>query len=241
MHRGWITDEWKAQQRALLTPGGYTRLIDNEWTAGESQFIDPSEWDALVGHDMAPYPKSQDESVYVGVDASKGARKGADTTAAAAVYREGELFRLVAHRIWAPATGRGDIDLRVTVLPWLQELKQQYRLGQVFYDPYNMSTLAQIAIEAGLPMEELPQTPGNQTAFTGVFLDLMRSGGLRVYKAPDLREQVLNAVMIETPRGIRLAKEKADRKIDAAVALAMAIWGAQQDRGGAPSLRWFEF
>ena len=89
-------------------------------------------------------------------------------------------------------------------------------------------------------MEELPQTPGNQTAFTGVFLDLVRSGGLRVYKAPDLREQVLNAVMIETSRGIRLAKEKANRKIDAAVALAMAIWGAQQDRGGAPNFRWFE-
>ncbi len=215
-------------------------MIDNEWTAGESQFIDPSEWDALVGHDMAPYPEGASESVYVGIDASKGAKKGADTTAAVAICREGELFRLVAHRIWAPTTGRGDIDLRATVLPWLIDLKQQYCLGEVFYDPYNMSTLAQIALEEGLPMEELPQTPGNQTAFTGVFLDLVRSGGLRVYRAPDLREQVLNAVMIETSRGIRLAKEKANRKIDAAVALAMALWGAQQDRGGAPNFRWFE-
>ena len=34
--------------------------------------------------------------------------------------------------------------------------------------------------------------------------------------------------MIETTRGIRLAKEKASKKIDAAVALAMAVYGAQK-------------
>ena len=65
---------------------------------------------------------------------------------------------------------------------------------------------------------------GNQTAFTGVLLDMIRGGGLRVYQATDLREQVLNATMVETARGVRLAKEKASRKIDGAVALAMAVW-----------------
>ena len=96
------------------------------------------------------------------------------------------------------------------------------------YDPYNMSTLAQIAKEAGLRMEELSQTPGNQTAFTGVLLDRIRSGSLLVYRAPDLREHILNAVMIETGRGIRLAKERGSKKIDAAVALAMACWACQE-------------
>ena len=82
--------------------------------------------------------------------------------------------------------------------------------------------------QAGLRMEELPQTPGNQTAFTGVLLDQIRSGGLRVYQAPDLKEHGLNAVLVESARGIRLAKEKSSKKIDGAVALAMALWSAQQ-------------
>jgi hypothetical protein len=222
----WITPEWKAQQRALLTPGGYTRLIDNEWTAGESSFIEAAEWDALAG-DIAPYPESDRHPVIVGLDASKGATRGADTTAGVAVRRLGERTRLVAHRIWQPS-GKGDIDLRATVLPWLVGLKERYGSIRVLYDPYNLSTLAQIAREAGVRMEELSQTQGNQTAFTGVLLDLVRSGGLVTYRAADLREQVLNAVMLETPRGIRLAKEKARRKIDGAVALAMACWGCQE-------------
>ncbi len=47
-----------------------------------------------------------------------------------------------------------------------------------------------------------------------------------MYLAPDLSQQVLNAVLVETSRGIRLAKEKSSKKIDGAVALAMAVHGA---------------
>lgn len=224
---GWITETWKKQQRTLLTPGGYLRLIDNEWTSGESQFIEATDWDALVGADMAPYPERSDRTVIVGLDASKAATKGADTTAGVAVRKEGEMTRLVAHRIWRPS-GKGDIDLRQTVLPWLLDLKRRYGSIRVLYDPYNLSTLAQIAKEKDIHMRELSQTQGNQTVFTTTLLELIRSGALRTYQAPDLREQVLNAVMVETARGVRLAKEKARKKIDAAVALAMAVWGCQE-------------
>lgn len=172
----WISESWKTQQRALLTPGGYTRLIDNEWTAGESQFIEPQDWDALVG-DIAPMPEQDNGQVYIGIDASKEAQKGSDTTAVVAVRREGESIRLVAHRIFTPRSDEGDLDLRETVLPFLLDLRGRYRLGKILYDPYNMSTLSQMGREAGLPMEELAQTQGNQAAFTGVLLDQVRSGG----------------------------------------------------------------
>ena len=66
--------------------------------------------------------------------------------------REGEIFRLVAHHIWKP-TGDGDID---PLLPWLLDLGRRYSLDRVPYDPYNLSTLAQMGWEAGLRMEELP-------------------------------------------------------------------------------------
>jgi len=225
---GWISEDWKRQQRTLLTPGGYTRLIENLRSTGESSFIEASDWDSLIGADMAPNPPNDGSRVYVGIDASEGAKKGSDTTAAVAVRRQGESIRLVAHRIFTPTGDEGDLDLRETVLPFLKELRGRYQLGKILYDPYNLSTLAQMGREAGLRMEEQPQTPGNQTVFTGVFLDQVRSRGLRVYQAPDLKEHVLNAVLVETARGIRLAKEKSSKKIDGAVALAMALWSAQQ-------------
>ena len=69
-------------------------------------------------------------------------------------------------------------------------------------------------------------------------MDLVRSGGLRVYQAPDLRVHVLNAALLETARGIRLAKEKGSRKVDAAVALAMAVYAALLAPRGMPNVRW---
>jgi hypothetical protein len=56
--------------------------------------------------------------------------------------------------------------------------------------------------------------------------DLLTGKTLRLYPADDLRAQALNTVAIESPRGWRLAKEKASRKIDAVVALAMACVAA---------------
>ena len=44
--------------------------------------------------------------------------------------------------------------------------------------------------------------------------------------ADDLREQALNTVAVESPRGWRLAKDKTSKKIDAIVALAMACVAA---------------
>jgi phage terminase large subunit-like protein len=51
-----------------------------------------------------------------------------------------------------------------------------------------------------------------------------------VYPSEELRQQALSTVAVENPRGWRIAKEKASKKIDAIVALAMACVAAN----GAP-------
>lgn len=52
--------------------------------------------------------------------------------------------------------------------------------------------------------------------------DLIRGRNLVVYPADELRLAVSQTVAVETPRGFRLAKEKAASRIDVIVALAMA-------------------
>ena len=64
---------------------------------------------------------------------------------------------------------------------------------------------------------------------------MLTTRGIRLYNAPDLRQHVLNAVSVETPRGIRLSKHKTSNKIDAAVALSFAVLAAIQ-HGRPPSL-----
>ncbi len=56
-----------------------------------------------------------------------------------------------------------------------------------------------------------------------------------MYPADDLRSQALSTIAVEHPRGWRIAKEKASKKIDAIVALAMACCAAIE-RGKTPGL-----
>ena len=79
---------------------------------------------------------------------------------------------------------------------------------------------------AGLRIDELPQTSPNTTRMGQALFDLLRGRNLTVYVADDLREQALNTVAVESPRGWRLAKDKTSKKIDAIVALAMACVAA---------------
>jgi len=75
----------------------------------------------------------------------------------------------------------------------------------------------------------MPQTAQRVEADTALFNAII-SGQVRHYRSPDLDEAVRNAIVQETPRGIRLAKEKASRKIDPLVALSMANSAALSGR-----------
>jgi hypothetical protein len=67
----------------------------------------------------------------------------------------------------------------------------------------------------------MPQTQQRTEADSTLF-DAITSGRIRHYGNQELTEAVRNAVIVEGPRGIRIAKEKASRRIDALVALSMA-------------------
>ena len=83
-------------------------------------------------------------------------------------------------------------------------------------------------------MTRLPAMPylknkeQGKTLWTEALYSVLTTRGIRLFNAPDLREHVLNAVSVETPRGIRLSKQKTSNKIDAAVALSFAVLAAIQ-------------
>ena len=68
---------------------------------------------------------------------------------------------------------------------------------------------------------------------------MLTTKGIRLYNAP-------NSVSVETPRGIRLAKQKTSRKVDAAVALSFGVLAAIQngkppteaDYANSPAANW---
>ena len=77
--------------------------------------------------------------------------------------------------------------------------------------------------DAGLQVEEMPQTVSATTAMGEVLYELLTHRQLRLYPASDLRTQALATTAIEHARGMRIAKVVGSKKIDAISALAMAV------------------
>ena len=128
-----------------------------------------------------------------------------------------------------------------TVEEDLRELNEQNDVVEIFADPYQMHRSITTLQAAGVPIKEYAQTQANCTLMGQTLFDLLTGLNLEVYPADELRQQALSTVAVENPRGWRIAKEKASKKIDAIVALAMACVAAMAHRGeiGSRSARGF--
>ena len=166
-------------------------------------------------------------SLFIGVDAS--VRR--DSTACVCVKFDETTDNLVLadYKIWKPSPGQ-PINLEASVEFYLRRIynEPRARIEKILVDPYQMARSVQTLQAAGLPVEEYNQTQGNLTEATEALYSVLTTRGIRLYPADDLRTHVLNAVSIETPRGIRLSKQKTSNKIDAAVALSFAVLAAIQ-------------
>lgn len=210
-------------QRQSLRAGTFRRLHLNERTSSEGAFILAEDWDALILPEFPCPAPGADVSLVVGLDlATKH-----DCAAAVSVFPvevpdvDVTCMALGPYKIWWP---RGEeLDLSA-VEEWLSELAQDYQVTSVRYDPYQSVYLAQRLSAQGLPVEEFPQTVANLTAAGNSLYDAIKQRRLAVWEGSDsLRRHVLAAAAKETDRGIRLIKGHGGRKIDAGIALAMAV------------------
>ena len=211
--------EYYAEQAESLRPNAYTRMHFNQRTSGESAFVTEEQWQACFSPDVHPLAPGERVKLTLGADASTTH----DFTSL--VGLDGRDVRLV--KVWKPKKiagirlGKPTVDLEVTIG---QEVLNLYRDGLVscvVFDPYQLHSIGIKWEKAGIRCVEMPQTAQRVEADTALFNTII-SRQIRHYKNADLDEAVRNAIVVETPRGIRLAKEKASRKIDPLIALSMA-------------------
>ena len=223
----WQTQAYYDSQRKTLRPGTYLRLHENRWATAEEVFITPEMWDPCVNQAHHPTIISR-EPLYVGIDV--GIKHDNAARVAVKWDENGEKLILVSHRIWKPTPGK-PLDLENTVEEDLRELNEQNDVVEIFADPYQMHRSITTLQAAGVPIKEYAQTQANCTLMGQTLFDLLTGLNLEVYPSDELRQQALSTVAVENPRGWRIAKEKASKKIDAIVALAMACVAAMAHRG----------
>lgn len=181
--------------------------------APEDSWINPGQWETC----RVPGARLLDDlPTFVGIDVALKH----DTTAVVAVQRQGE--RLVCSaRIWTP-TPEQVLDI-LAVEHHLRALADAYPLAEVVYDPRFFERSAQLLAEEGMPMVEMPQNNLRMVPACGAAYRLIASAQVAHDADSVFTDQVLAAAQVTTDNGWRLSKGRSRRKIDACIALVLAL------------------
>jgi phage terminase large subunit-like protein len=229
----WQSQEWLEQMRRSLRPNQYLRIIENRFVSTESNFVDPEWIDRCIDPTWSPVIQNKTLPVYIGVDAS--VKKDSTAIVALTFDRSVNKVRLVAHRIFQP-TSAEPLNFQLTVERTIKEFCGRFMVRGIYYDPYQMASVAQRLATAGLPMREYTQTPDHLTGMGSNLYELIKGSNLILYPDDAIRRALNHPVAKETSRGWKITKEKVAHKIDVVIAMAMAALAAVERGQNEPRL-----
>jgi hypothetical protein len=219
----WQTEAWLAEMRRTMRPNAYARMIQNQFVTSESTFVDLSAWDQCVRSELTPVHQDRQLHVWVGVDAS--VKRDSTAIVACGYDKKTNCVRLVTHKVFTPTPG-DPINFEQTVEQTLLDWSKRFRIRKVWFDPFQLVSVAQRLAKAHIQIEEYPQTIPNLTATTSNLFDLIQARTLVLYPDAGMRLAVSRAIVTESSRGWKIDKTKQSHHIDVIVALSMAALAA---------------
>lgn len=195
----------------------WIRYYANKWVevAEESWLADhPQAWKSCRGEAAIP-PAAE---VVVAVDMAL--RR--DSVAVLTAWQRPDGRIAVQARIWRPDGGRID---HLAVVDYIRhDLARHFQVQEITYDPRFFEVPARMLEDEGFNMVEFPQSLERMTPACGQALEAILEGLVVHDGDPDLSAHVTSAVARPNERGFTLSKGKSKRKIDACVALVIALW-----------------
>lgn len=190
----------------------------NQWVEliGTGSWLGPdglATWNALAD---PGYRLDAGRPVFAGVDVSLHY----DTTAVVHVQQRDDGRWHAAARIFHPEGGRIDqaaVRAEIAGLP---------NLASCAYDPRFFESSAQDLEQQGITMIEVPQQPQRMVPIIGTMYQAIIGGDLTHDGDPQFAAQVCQAVRRESEYGFTLYKNRDELKIDAAIALGLALHAA---------------
>ncbi len=232
----WQTQSFYQQQSKELTPSEFDRIHMNKFVAGTEGFITDVWWNQL--EEDLPALTSK-EKIVLGVDAAVSD----DCFAIVGVTKhptKPEKYAVRLVRVWKPKNGRifaknpnpehPEMDV---LYPWgfVKDLCSKYKVVIAAYDPHQLEHFAQqMNSERICYWKPFPQGEKRLRADKMLY-DMIINAEVAHNGDKSLREHVLNAnAEMNKNQTIRLVKRSKDLKIDAAVAMSMALYEARQIR-----------
>jgi phage terminase large subunit-like protein len=127
---------------------------------------------------------------------------------------------VVRSKIWQPKDEGVDVS---EVEAYLRQVHQMYKVTEFAFDPAYFQRSAEALVDDGLPMVEFPQSGQRMVPACGQTYELIVQGKVAHDGSPTFTDQVLSAAQRMTDSGWRLSKGKSRRKIDACIAMVMAV------------------
>jgi phage terminase large subunit-like protein len=205
----------------------YRRYRLNQWvrTDGES-WLPAGAWE-LCRSDMELKP---DLPTFVGVDM---ALKHDSIAVVIAQPQDGRV--VVRSKIWHPDANAMDVS---AVEQYIRDINGQFNVVENAYDPAFFQRSAEVLSENHV-MVEFPQSAARMIPACGNLYELIVNQVIAHDGDPMFADQVLSAAQRQTESGWRLSKGKSKRKIDAAIALAIASDRATSKQEVAPTPGFF--
>ena len=183
----------------------------NQWVRTQESWLPIGAWDACRS-DLA---LRADLPVWVGIDMAL------KHDSIAVVVAQPQDDRLVVRaRVWNPSEQGVDV---AEVEQHLRGLAASYQVQEFAYDPSFFQRSAEALADDGLPMVEFPQSAQRMVPACGNAYELIVAGKVAHDGSPTLSDHVLSAAQRMTEQGWRLSKGKSKRKIDACIALVLAL------------------
>jgi phage terminase large subunit-like protein len=192
----------------------YRRYNLGQWTRADESWLPPGAWEACAG-DVALDP---DLPAYAAVDMAY--KHDSVAVVVAQLGADGKVR--VQAKVWTPEKG-ATIDV-AAVENHLRRKHRQLNLITIAYDPAYFQRSAEVLLDEGLPMAEMPQSANHMVPACQDSYRAITDGTLVHGNDPVLTDHVLAAATRDTDRGWRLSKGKSRRHIDACIAMVMAVF-----------------
>lgn len=227
---GLLSEEDLEVSRKQTAEVAFRRYRLNQWVRSQESWLPAGAFDACVSSEHELDVMSQS---FIGIDMAL------KHDSIAVVIAQPQDDRIVVRsRVWLPDGDYVDVhEVEQHVRDWCAK----YNVAEVAYDPAFMQRSAEVLADDGYPMVEFPQSSARMVPACGTLYEMIVNGTIAHNNDPVMVDQILSATPRSTDQGWRLSKGKSKRKIDAAIAMAMAVDRAtrRQDEALVPQFHSF--
>ena len=191
---------------------GMRRWRLNQWVRSQESWLPVGAWEQCVSHTHQLDP---DLPVWVGIDMALKR----DTIAVCVAQPQDDRV-VVRAKIWNPELEGIDI---AGVEAHIRELHNTYEVREFVYDPAFFERSAEYLSDEGMNLVTFPQSASRMIPACGNAYEMIVAKKVAHDGAPTFTDQVLSAAQRMSDKGWTLSKGKSKRKIDACIAMVMAL------------------